>query len=86
MFNLIERFMNRLTIEDVNKFALKNNVNLSNDELEFTYSFVKKNWQNVLANPNSLNLERYRHMYSEENFLKIQKLFREYSIKYKNYL
>ena len=78
--------MNRLTIEDVNKFALKNNVNLSNDELEFTYSFVKKNWQNVLANPNSLNLERYRHMYSEENFLKIQKLFREYSIKYKNYL
>ena len=86
MFNLIERFMNRLTIEDVNNFALKNNVNLSNDELEFTYSFVKKNWQNVLANPNSLNLERYRHMYSEENFLKIQKLFREYSIKYKNYL
>ena len=78
--------MNRLTIEDVNNFALKNNVNLSNDELEFTYSFVKKNWQNVLANPNSLNLERYRHMYSEENFLKIQKLFREYSIKYKNYL
>lgn len=86
MFNIIERFMNKLTITDVNNFAQKNNVSLSPEELEFTYAFVKKNWQNILANPNSLNVERYQNMYTPENFIKIKKLIREYSIKYKNYL
>lgn len=86
MFNIIERFMNKLTIDDVNNFAQKNEVFLSNEELEFTYAFVKKNWQTVLASPNSLNIERYQNMYSPENFEKIKKLIREYSIKYKNYL
>lgn len=86
MFNIIERFMNKLTIDDVNQFATKNEVFLSSEELEFTYNFVKKNWQTILANPNTLNIERYQNMYSEENFIKIKKLLREYSIKYKNYL
>ena len=86
MFNLIERYMNKISKEDVNNFALKNNINLSEEELSFTYDFLKKNWQPVLANPNVLNLERYKDKYSAENFLKIKKLFKEYSIKYKNYL
>lgn len=86
MFNIIERYMNKLSIEDVNNFAIKNNILLSNEELNFTYQFVKKNWQQVLANPNVLNFDRYKDHYSEENLVKIKKLFKEYSIKYKNYL
>lgn len=78
--------MSKITKEDVNNFAKKNNVLLSEEELNFTYEFIKKNWQAILANPNMLNLERYKNNYSEENFIKIKKLVREYSIKYKNYL
>ncbi len=86
MYNIIERYMDKLTKEDVNRFAQNNNVFLSEEELDFTYLFVKKNWSTVIANPNTLNLDRYKDKFSEENLLKIKKLFKEYSIRYKNFL
>lgn len=42
MYNLISRYMARLTKEDINNFALKKNANLSPEELDFTYDFIKK--------------------------------------------
>ena len=47
--------MDHLTKEQVESFAKKNNINLSEEELDFTYLFVKKNWATVIANPNALN-------------------------------
>ena len=86
MFNLISRYMDIITKEDVNNFALKKNILLNDDELSFTYDFIKKNWNQILSNPNSLNLERYKSKYSEENFNKIKILFNEYYSKYHRYL
>ncbi len=86
MINLISRYIEKLSIEQVNNFAISKDISLSEDELKFTYDFVKKNWENVLSNPNLLHLERYKNKFSEENFVKINKLFNEYSTKYRNYL
>ena len=86
MYNLIERYMNKLTIEDVNNFALKKNIILSESELTFTYEFIKKNWDKILSNPNLLNLNRYKNMYSEENFEKISEVFKEYYSKYRRFI
>lgn len=86
MYNIIERYMEKLTKEQVSTFALKNNIFLSEEELDFTYLFVKKNWATVIANPNSLNLDRYKDKFTAENLGKIKKLFKEYSIRYKNFL
>lgn len=86
MYNIIERYMNKLTKEEVDTFARKNNIFLNEEELNFTYIFVKKNWASVIGNPASLNLDRYKDKFSEENLMKIKKLFKEYSIRYKNYL
>ncbi len=82
MYNFIERYMKNLKKEDVNHFALKNNVHLSENELEFTYDFVKKNWETVIRNPNLLNFERFKDRFSEENFVKIKRLFQMYYQKY----
>ncbi len=86
MYSLIERYMNRITKEDVNSFALKKNISLSEDELTFTYDFIKKNWDKILSNPNILNLNRYKDKYSEENFIKINELFKEYYSKYRMFI
>ncbi len=86
MYNIIERYMNKLSKTDVDNFAQKNNIFLNAEELDFTYQFVKKNWHTVIANPSSLNLDRYQDKFSEQNLIKIKKLFKEYSIRYKNYL
>ncbi len=74
--------MEKLTIQDINNFAIKNNVNLSDEELNFTYTFVKKNWNTILSNPNLFHLERYKEKYSEENYHKINHLIKEYLNRY----
>ena len=78
--------MDNLSIEDVSNFATSKNVSLSSEELDFVYDFVKKNWEQVIKNPSLLNLDRYKDHFNPDNFLKIKKLFNEYSAKYKNFL
>ncbi len=78
--------MSLLKKEDVENFALKNNVSLNEEELNFTYEFVKKNWQIILNNPNAFNLEKYKNRFTEENYAKIEKLIKEYLKKYQAFL
>lgn len=86
MYNIIEKYINHMTIDDVNNFALKKNIHLSESELTFTYSFLKSNYKNILSNPSLLDLERYKNNYTKENFEKISKVFQEYFQKYSRYL
>ena len=86
MFSLISRYMNKITMDDVYNFALKKNINLNEEELSFTYEFIKKNWNQILSNPNLLNLDRYKDKYTIENFSKIKHLFNEYYSKYHRFL
>ncbi|MBD9106237.1 hypothetical protein EGP99_00295 [bacterium] len=78
MFNIIGAYINKLTKDDVNKFAISKGANLSNEELEFTYSFIKKNWKDVLKNPSIFDIERYSKYYSKDNFIKVKQVFNEY--------
>lgn len=86
MFNIIGAYINKLTKEDINKFAISKGANLSNEELEFTYSFIKKNWKDILKNPSIFDIERYSKYYSNDNFIKIKQVFNEYFQKFSSYL
>ena len=86
MYSLIENYIKKLTKEDITKFALKNNIIFNEEELDFTYNFIKKNYQIILNNPKLFNIDRYKDNYTKENFSKITKVYQEYLIKYSNYL
>ena len=86
MFNIIERYINKMTKEDIRSFAINKNINLSEQELDFTYDFVKKNYKSFFQNPKVFNINRYKDNYSQENFSKITKVYQEYTQKYANYL
>ena len=86
MYNIIERYMSMLKKEDVNNFAIKKNVFLSENELNFTYEFLKKNWQDILKNPNVFDINRYKNQFSEENFYKVKKIFDVYYQKFKSFI
>lgn len=86
MYNLIEKYIKNMTIDDVKNFALKKGANLSENELIFTFNFIKSNYQNILKNPSLLDLERYKDKYTKENYEKIVKVFNEYNQKYSHYL
>ena len=86
MYNLIKAYMGRMTIQDVNNFAISKNIILSAEELQFVYDFISKNWEQVVKNPKLLNLDRYKNHFSPENFEKIKKLFLEYSSRYSSFI
>ena len=86
MYNIIERYMNILKKEDVDNFAKSKNTYLSSEELDFTYNFLKKNWQDILKNPNAFDINRYKNKFNSENCIKVKKIFEEYYRKFKNFL
>ena len=75
-----------MTINDVNNFAISKGVNLNNEELQFTYEFIKKNYKTILGNPSLLNLDLYKNKFSPENFEKVKKTLNEYYTKYQRFL
>ena len=75
-----------MTINDVNNFAISKGVNLNNEELQFTYEFIKKNYKTILGNPSLLNLDLYKNKFSPENFEKVKKILNEYYTKYQRFL
>ena len=70
-----------MTKEDVIRFTNKNGIYLSESEVDFTYRFIKKNYEAIYANPN-VDLSKYKDNFSEENYYKIMKLVTEYKSKY----
>ena len=83
---IIENYINKLSLYDINDFAIKNNIYLNKNELETTYKIVKTEYKEFLNNPDSINLDKYKSYYNEDNFNKIVILFNEYFKKYRAYL
>lgn len=86
MYVLIERYINNLDIYDLNNLAISKEIFLSPEELDFSYKFIKQNWQTILVNHGIFDIDKYRGQFSEENFIKIKGLIKEYSMKYGHYL
>lgn len=86
MFVLIERYMNNMNIFDLKNLAISKGIDLSDEELDFSYRFVQNNWRTILSNHGVFDIDKYKDKFSEENFLKIKKLIKEYSIKYSSFL
>ena len=86
MFVLIERYINNMNIWDLQNLAISKGIDLSNEELDFAFNFIKKNWKNVLSNYNSFDLDKYKDRFSENNFVKIKALARDAYLKYGHYL
>ncbi len=86
MFNIsmtkIQEEIKKLTKEDIVNFGKKYNVYLNKQELDFVYNLVKTNNQEILNNPKSFNLTKYKNHFTEENYQKLTVLYNKYS----NYL
>jgi hypothetical protein len=82
MVNLIAMYINNMSVEDFNRMALEQGINLSNDELEFSYNFIKDNWLDVFNDYDSFDFSKYKKKYSDENYEKIRALIDDMYSKY----
>lgn len=81
MFQLIKNYVAKMTKEDVVKFSEKNDIHLNEQELDFVYRFIKKNYEALYANPN-IDLSKYKSNFTEENYAKMIKLINTYKSRY----
>ena len=85
MFQLIKNYVSNLTKEKVFEIANSKNIYLNENELDFVYRFIKRNYEALYANPN-IDLSKYKQYLSDENYNKIIKLVNEYKNKYASFL
>lgn len=78
MYNIVKSYVSVMKKEDIRKFATKNNLIASNEEIDFIYDFIKNNYENILKNPNSFDLNKYKDKFSNENFTFLTSLVNKY--------
>ena len=85
MNSLIGQYVNKLTINNINDFALKNNINLNENELNILLNVAKNHYREVL-NGNDLEVINYlKDNLSKDNYDKIISLYNKYKNKYQGY-
>lgn len=82
---IIKKYINFLTTNDVNKFALKNDILLNKQELETIYHNLKTNLDEIIYDSEKA-FTRIKDKLTVENYQKIHSIFDEYKKRYKDYL
>lgn len=78
MLNIVKNYISLMKKEDIKKFANKNNLSVTNSELDFVYTFIKENYEYYLNNPSSLDLSKYKDKFSQENYEFLNNLINKY--------
>lgn len=84
--NLIKNYVDKLTIKDIDAFALKNEVILSSSEKENILKIIKDNWYDLIYGDYEEILSSNRNSVSEEAYSKILVLAQEYKKRYQSLL
>jgi len=82
---LISEYVNRMTLDDVNKFALQNGINLKDDELKLVYTYIKNDWRTIcFGNPRGI-LDDLKSKIDINSYSKIESLYMFFKNRYSNF-
>lgn len=85
MKSLIKKYINLLTVDKLKDYALKNNINLNDSEIEFLLNLVKENYDDILINDEKY-LKMIKDKFNVTEYEKIKNIYLEYKSKYSEYL
>lgn len=83
---LIAQYINKLSIEDVNNFAIKNNIYLEKNELDIIFKTLKNNWETILYHNPKPIFDNLKTKLNPNSYQKGLVLYQTYYEMYKNYL
>ena len=82
MTNLIKKYIDKLTIDDIRKYSLKNDISLNQQELNFIYNTIKNDYNKLLSDNYTEILDKLKKNLSKDNYDKIVFLFHKYKKEY----
>lgn len=77
---IINSYISKLTREDVISFAIKNNIQLSDEEIDILLNTIKSDWKKILNNPEEA-LQNIKNKVSDNTYKNIIYLYNLYSDK-----
>ena len=83
--SIVKKYTKNITKENIIEFSLKQNVNLTDYEVDIIYDQIKNNIDNILKNPED-ELLKIKDKLSNTTYLKIEELYMFYKNKYQDYL
>lgn len=78
---VIKEFVDKLKEEDINNFALKEGVNLTDEELKTIYLYIKNYWQVFYKEDASYLFEELKEKLSPNTYSKVLELYNKYKRK-----
>lgn len=85
MKSLIKNYIDKLTVDKLEEFAVKNDIELSTNELEYLLNLVKNNFEDILVNETKY-LDLVQKNINPTAFIKVKELYLYYKNRYKGYL
>jgi len=83
---IIKSHVDKLTINDIYEFALKNGVHLNQGEVDIIYAYIKNYWNELIFHDHKLILSKVKDSLEPTTYQKINELIVFYKNKYKYYL
>lgn len=83
---IVKEYINHLSYKDVLLFASKNNITISDNEAKIICKYIVNNWYTLIHGDTTNIFNNLKQEVSQNTYVKCQQLFKEYYLKYKNYL
>lgn len=79
---LIQEYINRMTIKDVENFAINNGISLKSDELKLIYDYIIKDYRTIMyGNPRPI-LDSLKQKLDNTSYQKIEQLYINFKNRY----
>lgn len=83
---LIKNYISKLTLNDIKTFAIKNGIELNEEELKIIEKYIRNDWRTIIyGNPRPI-LNELKEKLNQIEYQKIENLYIEFKEKYKSYL
>lgn len=83
---LIKQYIDRITTNDVDRFARSYGINLTEDELAILYRTVKNDWRTIIyGNPRAI-LDNLKKTLEPFTYQKMEEIYIHFKDKFKDYL
>ena len=83
-YKLLKEYINKLKKDKIKEISLKNNIFLSDIELDIIYKYIKERYLDFIKNPNII-INELKDKLSKDNYLKLLNIYNQYKDKIRIY-
>ena len=84
-FSILDNYINKLTKDDIILFGKKNNITLTDKEINYIYNVIKNDYDILLSNNYQKVFDDASSYIKEDKLKKIYNLFLDYRNKYSSF-